>query len=91
MNYIKSPQAILTVTVLLAIGLILTLLRPESLAQTTSTVGGRFQFLAPKEDQFIIFDTASARTWQYSAAVNVPGGGSLPASWREISPPFAPK
>ena len=47
-------------------------------------------FIAPEKGEFIIFDTVSARTWKYDPAYNL-GASQFPASWREISPPFASK
>jgi hypothetical protein len=91
MQNIKSPQIMFVITVLAISAFILLALRPESAAQSSSTFGGRYQLVIPKEDRVVlfIFDTASARTWQYEPTT---GNRDLAAqSWREISPSFATK
>ena len=79
------------VSALALAALVIMFLRPESVAQSTSTSGGRYQLVAPRENQVIVFDTVSARTWQYVPAGNPVTGEVSPLSWREISPPFAGK
>lgn len=84
----KSP-VILSIVVLAAI--LIAFLRPESVAQSTATVGGRYQLVAPEKEHFLIFDTATARTWQYLPRIDLPGGVTRETGWREISPSFATK
>ena len=91
MNYIKSPQGIVAVTICLALILIFTVLRPESVAQTTSTAGGRFQCLAPTENKLFVFDTATARIWRYNPPLIGLGVPPSKGDWEEFSPGFAGK
>ena len=86
MNYIKSPQGIFTATVCLTLLFVFLLLRHDSPAQTVTTVGGRFQLLMPKEDTYIVFDTATARTWRFYQI-----GALAQRTWTEISPEWATK
>lgn len=90
MNYIKSPHVIFIATVCLTLLFVFTLLRPDSSAQakslqTISTVGGRYQLLMPTTDTYVVFDTATARTWRYFLNNN------QIQIWTEISPDWVNK